>query len=685
MIRLLGPPRIELGDCAVTFDTRKAVALLAYLAERGRPVRRELLALLLWPDYAPQRAMANLRRTIWAVHQALGTGRLRATPAEIELLRGADLWVDLDRFRQLLEVCCRHGHAEDQVCPDCLSPLGEAIALVRGPFLEGFSLADSAEFDDWQALQTIGVRQLCAEALRRLAEGYAVADDLPQALDMARRWVELDPLHEPAQRCLMLLYAWAGQHVEALRCYRELERLLARELATSPERETFDLFAAIKVRQEPPPPRIAAAPTSSAFGPFSKHLISGSARLPPAGGSHDTPSRRPPANAARSLFTPIVLVAREHEAARLERQLGAALDGQARAIFVVGDAGSGKTALLEEFTRLAQVAHPDVVVARGNCNAYIGVGDPYLPFRQILELLAGGQQTGWHPADLQGDQADLLRRLMPMMARALVTVGQDLLGTLLPAHTLLARITEVAERSEPWFQQLQRIAADSKRPVDPMLQQSSLFEQYARVLRAVAQEQPLLLVLDDLQWADVGSINLLLHLGRRLEAQPVLIVGAYRSVEATLGRHGERHPLEPVVHELQRIYGEHAIDLSATQSRRFVDDLLDQQPNSARRGLPRDALPAHRRPCPLHGRAAAGYARARRPEPRRGWPARGTLGHRLGQLAGAGGRRYRGASLTACNRPTRSCCASPASRAKSSAPRWRHISLGWMSSRCCAG
>jgi DNA-binding SARP family transcriptional activator len=67
-IRLLGPPNIELDGCAVTFDTRKAVALLAYLAERQCPVRRELLALLLCPDYAAQRAAANLRRTLWTAH-----------------------------------------------------------------------------------------------------------------------------------------------------------------------------------------------------------------------------------------------------------------------------------------------------------------------------------------------------------------------------------------------------------------------------------------------------------------------------------------------------------------------------------------------------------------------------------------------------------------------------------------
>ncbi|NIP18270.1 MAG: AAA family ATPase, partial [Xanthomonadales bacterium] len=66
-----------------------------------------------------------------------------------------------------------------------------------------------------------------------------------------------------------------------------------------------------------------------------------------------------------------------------------------RVVFVTGEAGSGKTALVQEFTRRAQEAHADLVVASGNCNAYTGIGDPYLPFREILELLTGDVEARW--------------------------------------------------------------------------------------------------------------------------------------------------------------------------------------------------------------------------------------------------------------------------------------------------
>ncbi|HSR35376.1 MAG TPA: hypothetical protein VLY63_32805, partial [Anaerolineae bacterium] len=109
--------------------------------------------------------------------------------------------------------------------------------------------------------------------------------------------------------------------------------------------------------------------------------------------------------------------------------------------------------------------------------------------------------------------------------------------------------------------------------------QSDLFEQYTRVLQALAQRGPLLLAVDDLQWADLGSISLLFHLGRHLAGSRILVVGAYRSEEVAIGREGERHPLEPVVNEFQRVFGQMTVNLGRAESREFVDALLDSEPN----------------------------------------------------------------------------------------------------------
>jgi adenylate cyclase len=106
----------------------------------------------------------------------------------------------------------------------------------------------------------------------------------------------------------------------------------------------------------------------------------------------------------------------------------------------------------------------------------------------------------------------------------------------------------------------------------------------------------LLLVLDDLQWADTASISLLFHLGRRIEGGRVMMVGAYRPEEVALGRDGERHPLEAALAELKRRFGDVWIDLEKTEAiegQRLVDELLDSEPNrlgdSFRRALFRHA------------------------------------------------------------------------------------------------
>jgi predicted ATPase len=111
------------------------------------------------------------------------------------------------------------------------------------------------------------------------------------------------------------------------------------------------------------------------------------------------------------------------------------------------------------------------------------------------------------------------------------------------------------------------------------VQQDDLFEQYTTLLQALARQIPLLLVVDDLQWADLGSISLLFHLGRRLEGSAILAVGAYRLEEVALGRDGERHPLEAVVNELKRSWGDIEVDLGQSEGRHFVPALLDSERN----------------------------------------------------------------------------------------------------------
>ena len=135
-ITLLGAPCVERDGEPVTFDTRKAMALLAHLALAERPRSREALCSLLWPTHDIDRARGALRRTLSTLRTGIGDEWIQVAGDSLALRRGRGLELDVERFRALAE----DGAPEER--------LSEAAALFSGDFLEGFSLRDSPEFDD---------------------------------------------------------------------------------------------------------------------------------------------------------------------------------------------------------------------------------------------------------------------------------------------------------------------------------------------------------------------------------------------------------------------------------------------------------------------------------------------------------------------------------------------------------
>jgi tetratricopeptide (TPR) repeat protein len=111
------------------------------------------------------------------------------------------------------------------------------------------------------------------------------------------------------------------------------------------------------------------------------------------------------------------------------------------------------------------------------------------------------------------------------------------------------------------------------------LRQADLFQQYLQVMRSLADTRPLLLIVDDLQWADDGSIRLLFDLGQHLAGTRILVLGLFRTVEVALGREAGRHPLEPIINEFSGVFGKVTLELDAAPNREFVDALIEAEPN----------------------------------------------------------------------------------------------------------
>lgn len=562
---LFGSPHLERGGESVHIARRKAAALLAYLATTRQKHSRDILTTVFWPDYDRSQGRADLSRTLSVLNKSLDPGLLAADRETVVLTPGSHLWVDVQRFRQLLADTDSHDHMVARVCERCLPLLSEAVSMYQADFLAGFTLPNCLEFDEWQLRETEALRRELALALTRLARWHAQLGDWPSAIDYARHWVELEPLREEAHGLLMKLYAQTGQRSFALRQFGKLRQVLHEELEVEPSPEVENLQERIRLGEKDlltsSEPLAILDPTPPPF------LDSGIERI--SGG-------RP------------AIVARERELEHLEQHFRAALEGRGRVVFVGGEAGEGKSALLGGFARRTGHNHRQSIVGVGSCHAYTGFGDPYLPFRDVLNMLTGDAQTGWAAGTLTRSQALHLWSLLPETLDVLLETGPDLIEIFVSSSDLIRRARARGGITTSRMQQLDNLTARARKGAGS-LDQRRLFEQYTQVLRTLANRWPLLMLLDDLQWADAASINLLFHIGRRLAESRILLVGTYRPSELELGRParaegglGGGHPLKPVVHELVRQHGDIQINLdrmAPESGRTFVDDLLDNEPN----------------------------------------------------------------------------------------------------------
>ena len=133
-LHLLGPPYIEGDNVRLEFDTRKNVALLAYLAVTGEYHSREALVTLLWPELDPSRARAGLRRNLSNLKKAFAGRWLDIRRDRVGLVKDADLWLDVRQFRGLLDSWLKHGHQEMYPCPTCRNDRGTSAPGGFGRF-----------------------------------------------------------------------------------------------------------------------------------------------------------------------------------------------------------------------------------------------------------------------------------------------------------------------------------------------------------------------------------------------------------------------------------------------------------------------------------------------------------------------------------------------------------------------
>lgn len=482
-ILLFGAPRIERDNVPIEFDTRKALALLAYVVVTGNPQRRDSLAALLWPEGDQAHARAALRRTLSTLNAGLGGEALTSSRELIALPDDSAFFVDVVEFRRLITPASPHHHALDVLCPECKARHQLAVELYREDFLAGFSLRDSPEFEAWQRAEAEALRRELAGALERLSMAEAADGDYAAAISYARRWLTLDRLNEPAHRQLMRLYAWSGERAASRRQYQECVDILDRELNVGPLEATIDLYQAISQnRLEPPVPS-----------------RDGDSQMAPA-----NVLRTPDSGSTNPLQPAFPLVGRAIERDRLFA-IGDTIGRDGRFVVIQGEAGIGKTRLIDELVAHARSRGAAVIASR----CYDGE----------LELAYGPFVEGLRSAMTQSEWLDQV----PPAALA-------------EAARLLPEISSF------------NAALPAPAPVDGPGALSRFFDGLSQVLRAFHNDGvPSLLVIDDVHRADEASAGFLTYLARRLAGWPLCLVVSWRTEDVP-----PEHRLSHLLAEVER-------------------------------------------------------------------------------------------------------------------------------------
>jgi predicted ATPase/DNA-binding SARP family transcriptional activator/Tfp pilus assembly protein PilF len=327
-ISLLGSFQVS-GDHEgeLPFTNRKVMGLLAFLAlEAGQAHSRETLMGLLWPEMSEADARNNLRVTLARLRKQLegvtAVSPLTTSRTDVRFQLNDSVTLDAANFQTLLAQTENHTHADRTTCGGCRQRLAAAAALYHGPLLHGLYLDDCPAFDEWLFVQRERFHLQALEVLEELAQGLAADGRFAEAAAHTRRQLELDPLHDSAQRRLLRLLAYQGQTAAALSQFEAIKKTLLAELGIEPDVELLQLAQQIKDGTLPLPDTGAAKVDTS--------------REATAAPRHNLPE----------ILTPFI--GRETELAQLAERLAAA---DYRLITLAGPGGIGKTRLALEAAR----------------------------------------------------------------------------------------------------------------------------------------------------------------------------------------------------------------------------------------------------------------------------------------------------------------------------------------------
>jgi len=425
-VHLLGGFRVSLDGQAISGLNRpKIQALFAYLLLHPLTTdQREIIADKLRPEAAPEQQRRNLSSTLYRLRQILGGDWLNANSHTISLAAHARLWVDVWEFESLL----KRGD------PEALQMASEQY---RGELLPGI-------YDDWLLPRRERLREQNLSCLLKLGEIHEVAHRFEKGLSFYRQMLSLDPQREEAGRGVMRCLARLGRFPDALNTYETLQGSLAQTLDVAPGTETRQLANQLRSEWE----------------------------LHQQVSAYSFPSQ---------------FVGRLAERTRLLSLLEQARQGQGKLVLLMGEAGIGKTRLLEELAQAADWRGWRVVWGRAD---EFKITPPYGPLSQAVQ-----------------------QALPPARREQLESGGKG---------SALALVS------------VQLLGQPAPQPVPESSSSAQLVHALSVLLDGLQRISPHLILLDDLQWSDPDVWPLLDGLRASLGKMAILLALAVRSDEITL-------------------------------------------------------------------------------------------------------------------------------------------------------
>jgi DNA-binding SARP family transcriptional activator len=509
------------------WHTRQARQLLKILiTERPRAVSADRLIELLWPHSSPDAAATTLRSAVNALRNVLEPERPNRAPSCYIITQTPgyafrlteDLWLDVEVFERELEAARQQAEPARR-----RRQLEAATALYSDDYLI------SDPYADWAQNERQRLQELYFRALLDLAELQAMSGDAQAAINACRQLLARDNVREPAYQALMRYQAGSGDSAGALITFERCRTILAEELGADPSPLTQTLHQRILNGEiagpvEDAPLHLARLPTAAA--------LSGLDAVPDA---LELPQRvlMP---TLEGHFTN-VFVGREREISLLETRLYNAFDGRGDLVVLEGEAGVGKTRLA--FPMLQQAADSGATVLSVTCQAL----EQQLPFAPLADCL-GRYLRSLPEASLSQLPATSLAHL----AQIVPSLHDRLPG--LPAPILDAALGVEEKR---------------QRLVDAML----------AFVTTVARARPLVLFLDDLQWADPDTLAVLGRLAQWVADEPLFVLLAYRTDDLP-----ENEALGVLLHTLKRTARHHVVAVSRLNPpdvQRMVHELTGQQ------------------------------------------------------------------------------------------------------------